>query len=193
MTTPAPQNTTTGEASVPETTFSIGASGTVTGSAVDAFEVDPSDMLDSSGSGEVSMQSFDGSIAAGGGISVGGGVEVSLGAPGGIPQVAIDAGGQFAADGQYGVYGRYDDVDLSTDAASGTSEVSIDSAEVGVSGYGGVQGGAEFGVDLGVSPLDGGIPEIGVDTGFEFAADHGFDIGGSYEHVEITQDDGAAM
>lgn len=140
------------------------------------------------------MQSFDAGNAAGGGISVGGGgVEVSVGAPAGIPQVSVDAGGQFAADGQYGAYGSYDDVDLSVDAATGTSEVLIDSAEAGVSGYG---GGAEIGaelVDLGVNPLDGGIPELGVDTGFESAADNGFDIGGGYEHVEITQDDGTVM
>jgi len=81
------------------------------------------------------------------------------------------------------------DVDLSTDAATGTSEVSIDSAEAGLSEY----GGAEFCVDLGVSPLDGGIPEIGVDTAFEFAADNGFDIVGGYDHVEITQDDGGSV
>lgn len=193
MTTPAPQNTgPTSESSIPEATFSFGASGSVTGSAVDAFEVDLSDMLDGPGSSEVSMQSFDTGVAAGGGISVGGGVEVSIGAPGGIPEVDIDAGGQFAVDGQYGAYGSYDDVDLSVDADTGESEVSIDSAEAGLSGYGGAAGGVEFGVDLGVSPLDA-VPEIGVDTGFELAADNGFDIGGGYEHVEITQDDGAAM
>lgn len=193
MTTPAPQNTgATSDASIPETTFSFGASGSVAGSAVDAFEVDLSDMLDAPGSSEVSMQSFDGGIAAGGGISVGGGVEVSVGAPGGIPEVSIDAGGQFAVDGQYGAYGSYDDVDLSVDAAPGSSEVSIDSAEAGVSGYGGAAGGAEFGVDLSVDPLDG-VPEIGVDTEFEFDADNGFDVGGGYEHVEITQDDGGSV
>ncbi len=107
-------------------------------------------------------------------------------------EVSIDAGGQFATDGQYGAYGSYDDVDLSTDAATGSSEVSIDSAEAGVSGYGGAAGGAEFGVDLSVNPLDG-VPEIGVDTGFELDADNGFDIGGGYEHVEITQDDGGSV
>ncbi|WP_458683061.1 hypothetical protein [Prescottella equi] len=192
MTTPAaPQHAgITSESSIPE---AIGASGSVTGSAVDAFEVDLSDMLDGQGSSKVSMQSFDSGIAAGGGISVGGGLEVSIGAPGGNPEVSIDAGGQFAVDGQYGVYGSYDEVDLSIDAATGSSEVSIDSAEAGASGYGGVAGGAEFGVDLGVSPLDGGIPAIGVDTGFEFAEDNGFGIRGGYDHLEITQHDGAAM
>ena len=193
MTTPAPQNTgATSDASIPEATFSFGASGSVAGSAVDAFEVDLSDMLEGPGSSEVSMQSFDAGVAAGGGISVGGGVEVSIGAPGGIPQVSIDAGGQFAADGQYGAYGSYDDIDLSTDAATGTSEVSIDSAEAGASGYSGAAGGAEFGVDLSVNPVDG-LPEVGVDTGFEFDADNGFDIGGGYDHVEITQDDGGSV
>ncbi|WP_064076971.1 hypothetical protein [Prescottella equi] len=193
MTTPAPQNTgAPSETSIPEATFSIGASGSVTGSAVDAFEVDLSDMLDGPGSTEVSMQSFDGGIAAGGGISVGSGVEVSIGAPGGLPEVSIDAGGQFAVDGQYGAYGSYDDVDLSVDAQTGTSEVSIDSAEAGVSGYGGADGGAEFGVDLSVNPLDG-VPEIGVDTGFEFDADNGFDVGGGCDHVEIIQDDSGSV
>ena len=118
--------------------------------------------------------------------------EMSVGAPGGIPQVSIDAGGQFAVDGQYGAYGSYDDIDLSADAATGTSEVSIDSAEAGVSGYGGAAGGAEFGVDLSVNPVDG-LPEVGVDTGFEFDADNGFDIGGGYDHVEITQDAGGSV
>lgn len=193
MTTPAPQNTgATSDASIPETTFSFGASGSVAGSAVDAFEVDLSDMLEGPGSSEVSMQSFDAGVAAGGGSSVGGGVEVSIGAPGGIPEVSIDAGGQFAVDGQYGAYGSYDDVDLSVDAATGSSEVSIDSVEAVVSGYGGAAGGAEFGVDLSVNPLDG-VPEIGVDTGFELDADNGFDVGGGYEHVEITQDDGGSV
>ncbi|GBF17704.1 hypothetical protein Br6_05111 [Rhodococcus sp. Br-6] len=191
MTTP--QNTAApSETSIPETTFSFGASGSVAGSAVDAFEVDLSDMLDAPGSSEVSMQSFDAGIAAGGGISLGGGVEVSIGAPGGIPEVSIDAGGQFAVDGQYRAYGSYEDIDLSADAATGTSEVSIDSAEAGVSGYGGAAGGAEFGVDLSVNPVDG-LPEIGLDTGFEFAADNGFDVGGSYDQVEITQDDGGSV
>ncbi|BCN52097.1 hypothetical protein RE9425_04870 [Prescottella equi] len=187
MTTPAPQNTgASSDASIPEATFSFGASGSVAGSTVDAFEVDLSDMLEGPGSSEVSMQSFDAGVAAGGGISVGGGVEVSIGAPGGIPQVSIDVGGQFAADGQYGAYGSYDDIALSVDAATGTSEVSIDSAEAG---YGGAAGGAEFGVDLSVNPLDG-LPEVGIDTGFEFDADNGFDIGGGYEHIE-SQHEGA--
>jgi hypothetical protein len=194
MTTPGPQSTgATSETSIPEPTFSFGAPGSVAGSAVDAFEVDLSDMLDAPGSSEVSMQSFDGGIAAGGGISVGGGAAVSIDAPGGIPEVSLDAGGQFAVDGQYGAYGSYDNVDLSADADTSEGEVSIDSAEADVSGYGGASGGVEFGVDLGVSPLDGGVPEIGVDSGFEFAADNGFDIDGGYEHVEITQDDGAVM
>ncbi|MDV8071412.1 hypothetical protein R4P64_33410 [Rhodococcus sp. IEGM 1366] len=57
-------------------------------------------------------------VAAGGGVSAGGGVEVSIGAPGGIPQVSIDAGGQYAVDGEYGAYGSYDDVDLSVDAST---------------------------------------------------------------------------
>ncbi|NKS54222.1 hypothetical protein GS500_14910 [Rhodococcus hoagii] len=69
------------------TAFSLGASGSVTGSAVDAFEIDLSDMLDGPGSSEVSMQSFDDGIAVCG-VSVSGGVEVSVGAPGGIPERA---------------------------------------------------------------------------------------------------------
>lgn len=192
MTNPAAQNTSASDASIPATTLSFGASGSVTGSAVDAFEVDLSDMLTDPGQAEVSMQSFDGGVSAGGGISVSGGVDVSFSAPAGIPQVSIDAGGQFATEGQYGAYGSYDDVELSTDAETGTSDVSIESADGAVSGYGGVQTGAEVGVDFSVNPLDGGVPEVGVDTGFEFAADNGFDIGGGYEQVEIHQEDGGA-
>ncbi|MDV8071411.1 hypothetical protein R4P64_33405 [Rhodococcus sp. IEGM 1366] len=43
-----------------------------------------------------------------------------------------------------------------------------------------------------MSPLDGGIPEIGVDTGFEFATDNGFDIGGGYERIESQREEGVA-
>lgn len=63
-------------------------------------------------------------VAAGGGVSAGGGVEVSIGAPGAIPEAGIDA-------------------------ATGASEVSIDSAEAGLSGYGGAAGSTEFDVDNG--------------------------------------------
>lgn len=41
----------------------------------------------------------------------------------------------------------------------------------------------------GADALDRGVPEIGI----EFAADNGFDVGGGYDHVEITQDDSGSV
>ncbi|RVW04448.1 hypothetical protein [Rhodococcus spongiicola] len=148
-----------------------------------ALAVDLSDMLDDLGSGEVSVHSFDAGISLGGGVVVGGGVEVSVSTEDGVPQVSIDAEGQFATEGQFEAYGSYDDIDLSTDAQTGTSDVSIESTDAAVSG--GVQASGGFDFDLNVGPLEGGIPEIGLDVAGGFAADHGFDISFGHDHVEI--------
>lgn len=175
MTTPDPQN--------PGATISVGGAGSAAGSIVDAFSVDLSDMLTDPGTAEVSIQSLDGGISVGGGVAVSGGMDVSVTATDGIPQVSVDIDGQFGAEAQFDSYGSYDDIDLSTDAATGASNVSIESADGAVSG--GVQAGGEFGVDFSVSPLDGGVPEVGLDIGGEFATDHGFDVSVGYDHVEI--------
>ncbi|MGO4205167.1 hypothetical protein AB4Z09_26210 [Rhodococcus sp. TAF43] len=187
MTTPTPSNS--GIPSDPSASFTAGGAGSAGGSIVDTFSIDLSDMLADPGSSEVSIQSFDAGVSVGGGVAFGGGVDISVGAPEGIPQVSVDVGGQFATEGQFDSYVSYDDVDLSTDAATGTSDVSIESVDGAVSGYGGVQAGGEFGVDFSVNPLDG-VPEVGFNVGAEFAADNGFDIGGGYDHVEIHQEDG---
>ncbi|RVW07244.1 hypothetical protein EGT67_22040 [Prescottella agglutinans] len=190
MTTPAPQNT--GNPSDSDVTVTIGGAGSAAGSVVDSFSVDLSDMLADPGSAEVSIQSFDGGISIGGGVAFSGGVDISVANQDGIPQVSVDAGGQFGAEGQFESYGSYDSVDLSADAGTGTSDVSIESADAGMSGYSGVQGAGEFDLDFGANPV-GGVPEISVDADVEFAADSGFDIGVGYDHVEIHDDGGAGI
>ncbi|MDH6284654.1 hypothetical protein [Prescottella agglutinans] len=186
MTTPTSSNP--GIPSDSGVTISVGGAGSASGSVVDGFSVDLSHMLNEPGA-EASIQSFDGGISVGGGVAFSGGVDISVGAPGGIPEVSVAAGGQFATEGQFDSQVSYDDIELSTDAATGASDVSIESVDAGVSGHSGVQAGAEFGLDFSANP-DGGVPEIGVDAGVEFAADHGFDLGVGYDHVEIHHDGG---
>ncbi len=187
MTTPTSSNPSI--PSDPSASISVGGAGSADGSIVDGFSIDLTGMLNDPGA-EVSIQSFDAGISAGGGVAVSGGVDISVGATGGISEVSVDVGGQFATEGQFDAQVSYDDIDLSTDAATGASDVSVESVDGAVSGHSGVQAGGEFGVDFSMNPLDGGIPEVGLDIGAEFDADNGFDISGGYDHIEIHDDGG---
>ena len=123
-------------------------------------------------------------------FAVGAGVEVSISAPGGVPQVSVGGGGQVAVGGQFDVYGTYDDIDVTTDADAGTMDAEIESVDASASGYGGVQAGAEFGVDFSASPVDGGIPGIGVSGEVGFETQSGLDLDGGYSTFDLHSEPG---
>jgi hypothetical protein len=196
MTNPAGQNAAPTAATPADVTPTASAPATAFPSGIDAgplssFGIDLGSLLESPGSTEASIESFDGGISGSGGIQTGVGVEASISAPGGIPQVSGGVSGQLETDNQVGAYGGYDNIDLSTDADAGTTDLSMQSADGGVSSFGGLDLGAKFGLDF--SPVDGGIPEIGIEAGAEFGTYGGGDLHGGYDQVEIHQQDGDGL
>lgn len=176
MTNPAEQNAT------PSAAPFVGAS------PLDSFGIDLSSLLEGSGSTDASIQSFDGGISNSGGVQAGFGVEASVGAPAGIPEVSAGVSGQVAAENEFDAYGGFNTVELSQDADAGTTDLSMQSGEGGVSTFGGVELGGKFGFDF--SPVDGGIPEIDIEAGAEFGTSGGYDVHGGYDQAEIHQDNG---
>ncbi|MCZ4587716.1 hypothetical protein O4328_29180 [Rhodococcus opacus] len=134
------------------------------------------------GSADVSTLEIDGGISGSGGVQMSAGVEASVSTPAGIPQVSAGVGGQFAAEGEFDTYGSYEDVDVSTDADAGTTDVSTEVIDGGASGEAGIEVGGEFGVDF--QPVNGGIPEIGIEAGGEFGTYGGYDVHGGYEAID---------
>lgn len=158
--------------------------------SVGPLDIDLGGLVSGPGSTTVSIDSVSGGMSAAGGVSASAGVELSFGAPGGIPQVSASVGGGISAGGESSIGGSYDSIDLTTDQASGTTEVSVQSGEAEVSGYGGAA--LEAGVEVDLVPIDGGTPEIGVSGGVGYDSYGGYDVQGGYEEVEIEQDGGDA-
>ncbi|MGW4482109.1 hypothetical protein [Rhodococcus triatomae] len=146
---------------------------------------------DASQSVDLTIDALSGGLDIDNALEIGGGVDVSVSAPGGIPQVSVDGGGQLAAGGQFDTYGNYDDIDVTTDADTGTTDANIESMDGSAAGYGGVQAGAEFGVDLSASPTDGGIPGIGISGELGFGTQSGLDLDGSYSDIDLHNETGS--
>jgi len=174
MTTPTPENP--GVSSNSGFTISVDGAGSTAGSVVDTFAVDLSDVLTAPRSAEVVDHVRRRRDLRWGGVTFSCGVEISTRYGDEVAQVITDAGDQFAAEGQFEAYGSYDAIDLGTDADTGPRAVSIEPADVGATAYLGVDGAGALYLDFSMNP-DGGTQEIGADTGCEFAAGTGFDIG----------------
>ena len=151
---------------------------------VGAMNNDPNQSVD------LSIDVVGGDVGVDSGVAVGAGVEVSISAPGGVPQVSVGGGGQVAAGGQFDAFGSYDDIDVTTDADTGTTDAEIESVDASAAGYGGVQAGAEFGIDFSASPVDGGIPGIGVSGEVGFETQSGLDVDGGYSNFDLHSEPG---
>lgn len=158
--------------------------------SVGPLDIDLGTLLSGPGSTSVSMQSVEVGMSADSSIDAGVGVDLSIGAPGGVPQVSAAVSGGVSAESQASVGGSYDSVDLTTDAATGTTELSAQSADAGLSGYAG--GGFGAGVEVNIGVGDAGIPEIGISGGADYGSYSGYDAQIGYEEVEIQQDGGDA-
>jgi len=174
------------ESTGPSPTTAQDPTGTASGLGIDigAMINDPNQSVD------LSIDVIGGGVDVDTGLAVGAGVEVSISAPGGVPQVSVGGGGQVAVGGQFDVYGTYDDIDVTTDADAGTMDAEIESVDASASGYGGVQAGAEFGVDFSASPVDGGIPGIGVSGEVGFETQSGLDLDGGYSTFDLRSEPG---
>ncbi|WP_068156450.1 hypothetical protein [Rhodococcus phenolicus] len=139
---------------------------------------------------DLSIDVVDGGIDIDTGLETGAGVEVSVSAPGGVPQVSVGGGGRVAAGGQFDTHGSYDDIDVATDADAGTMDADIESVDASASGYGGIEAGAEFGIDFSASPVDGGIPGIGVGGEVGFDTRSGLDLDAGYGNFDLHSDTG---
>jgi len=152
------------------------------------LDIDLSALLEGPGSTTASIQSVDGGVSAASSVDAGAGVELSIGAPGGIPQVSAGIEGGIAADGQSSIGGSYNNIDLTSDAESGTNDLAMQSAAGEVSGYGGLE--LEGGVGVDFSPVDAGIPEIGISGGVDFGSYGGYEVEADHDDVQIHQDGG---
>jgi hypothetical protein len=150
--------------------------------------IDLSDVLsDPAATVNVSTESVTVGFDAAAGTSAGAGIEVEFGAPGGVPQLSVEGGGQVAAEGGFQAGGSYDSVDLSSEG--GTTEVTIDSVDAGIAGGGSVVAGAEFDFDVYGNP-DGGLPAFDAGVGVDYAAESELHTDAGYSHTEISAETG---
>ena len=176
----APQPTGSAPAATPDPTSTASGLGIDVGTMIN----DPNQSVD------LSIDVVGGGVDVDTGVAVGAGVDVSVSAPGGVPQVSVGGGGQVAVGGQFDAYGSYDDIDVTTDADAGTVDAEIESVDASAAGYGGVQAGAEFGIDLSASPVDGGVPGIGVSGEVGFETQSGLDLDADYSNFDLHSETG---
>ncbi|NLU83415.1 hypothetical protein [Rhodococcus sp. HNM0569] len=113
--------------------------------------------------------------------AIGGGLEVELGATEGIPYLSVEGEGGVVAEGAVAAEGSYDSADVASGPA-GTS-VAVDSVDGAIAGYGGVEAGGAFDVD--VYGVPGGGAGLDVDVAADYAAETDFGVEGSHDHYDI--------
>ncbi|SDD23508.1 hypothetical protein [Rhodococcus tukisamuensis] len=150
---------------------------------LDPLNIDLSGLLEQPGTTTASSQSIDAGVSTHSSIHAGSGVEISLDPTGAI--TAVIEGGVAAETGSH-AYGSYDAVDAATDTATGTTDVSITSADGSAYADAGFEAGGELGITL--SPGDGGFPELDIasESGIDTYGDYG--MHGSYDTTEVHQD-----
>ncbi|MCX5046664.1 hypothetical protein OG921_26165 [Aldersonia sp. NBC_00410] len=159
---------------------------------------DLGDILNSPGESDYSSHTIQVGVGADTASEVGGGVEVSISAPGGVPELSVEGDGHFLSQGQFEAEAGYQDVEAQTDNPTadepgtpqdGSMTLSVEQDQGGVSGYGGVYGSGDFNLDI--SPVDGGIPEVGVGGHGTLGDFGGIDAGFAHQDVQIDHDGSA--